>query len=124
MDDLADEAEDVLGIVVAVGVVGDAGALVGGELVLVNDPFEGGAIAEAVFVGFRRNGFKGEPVVVEECGLVLGEAHFSEAPADLLAGFFDAFERVFGLLFVVDVESGACWPAARGWRRGQFLNTN
>ena len=53
-DDLADEAEDVLrvGILpfVAVGIVDDAGALVGGDLVLVDDPFEGGAVAEAVVV--------------------------------------------------------------------------
>ena len=33
-DDLADEAEDVLGVVGAVGVVDDAGAGVGGDAVL------------------------------------------------------------------------------------------
>ena len=52
-DDLADEAEDVLGVVVSVGVVDDVGALVGGDLVLVDDPFEGGAVAEAVVEGSR-----------------------------------------------------------------------
>jgi voltage-gated potassium channel Kch len=35
VDDLADEAEDVLGVVFVVGVVEDAGALAGGDLVLV-----------------------------------------------------------------------------------------
>jgi hypothetical protein len=50
-DDLADEAEDVLFIIGAVGVGGDVGALVGGDLVLVDDPFEGGAVAEAVGEG-------------------------------------------------------------------------
>lgn len=54
-DDLADEANDVLGIVRAVGVVDDAGAFVGGDAVLVDHPFEGAAIAEAVFVDFGRN---------------------------------------------------------------------
>jgi hypothetical protein len=39
-DDLADEAEDVAFVVFAVGVVGDAGAGVGGDAVLVDDPFE------------------------------------------------------------------------------------
>ena len=49
-DDLADEAEDVLGVAGSVGVVDDAGAGVGGDAVLVDDPFEGGAVAEAVVV--------------------------------------------------------------------------
>ena len=41
-DDLAEEADDVFGVVRAVGVVGDAAASVGAHLVLVNHPFEGG----------------------------------------------------------------------------------
>jgi hypothetical protein len=45
-DDLADEAEDVLGVVGAVGVVDDARAGVGGDPVLVDDPFEGGDAAQ------------------------------------------------------------------------------
>lgn len=45
-DDLADEADDVLGVVRAVGIVDDAGAHVGGDAVLIDDPFEGAAIAE------------------------------------------------------------------------------
>jgi hypothetical protein len=55
-DDLADETDDVFGIVRAVGVVDDAGALVGGDAVLVYDRFEGAAVAEAVFVDFGRRG--------------------------------------------------------------------
>jgi hypothetical protein len=54
-DDLADEAEDVAFVVFAVGVVGDAGAGVGGDAVLVDDPFEGGAVAEAVVKGGGRD---------------------------------------------------------------------
>ena len=46
----------MLGIVVAVGVVNDAGALVGGDAILVNHPSEGAAVAEAVFVDFGRDG--------------------------------------------------------------------
>ena len=60
MDDLLDEAEDVLRVVFAVGVVGDAGALVGGDLVLVDDPVEGGAIAEAVIEAGGRDAGEGE----------------------------------------------------------------
>jgi len=48
--DLADEADDVLGVILAIGVGDDAGAFVGGDLVLVDDPFEGGAVAEAVVI--------------------------------------------------------------------------
>lgn len=47
-DDLADEAEDVVVVVGAVGVVDDAGAGIGGDAVLVDHSFEGGAVAEAV----------------------------------------------------------------------------
>jgi len=52
-DELADEAEDILRVVFAVGVVDDAGALVDGDLILVDDPFDGGAVAEAVVEGSR-----------------------------------------------------------------------
>ena len=72
MDDLADEAEDVFGVVFAVGVVGYAAALVGGDLVLVDDPVEGRAIAESVFVGLGRNTGEGEKRVVEKQWLCLG----------------------------------------------------
>ena len=63
-DDLGEEAEDVLGVglvsVDAVGVVGDAGAGVGGDAVLVDDPFEGGAVAEAVVECGRWDAAEGE----------------------------------------------------------------
>ena len=65
-DDLADEAEDVVGVVFAVGVVDDAGAFVGGDLVLVDDPFQGGAVAEAVVVRGEWDAAQGEEVVVAE----------------------------------------------------------
>ena len=50
-DHLADQAHDVLGVVGAVGVVDDAAALVGLDAVLVDDPVERGAVAEAVVEG-------------------------------------------------------------------------
>ena len=46
-DDLGDEADDVLGVVEVVRVAGNAAALVGLDAVLVDDPFEGAAVAEA-----------------------------------------------------------------------------
>ena len=48
---LAEQAQDVLRVVGAVGVVDDAAALVGLDAVLVDHPFEGGAVAEAVGEG-------------------------------------------------------------------------
>ena len=47
VDDLGGQADDVLGVVGAVGVAGDVGAFVGGHLILVDDPVEGGTVAEA-----------------------------------------------------------------------------
>src|SRR5713226_675406 len=74
-DDLFDEAEDVVGVVFAVGVVGDAGAGVGRDAVLVDDPFEGGAVAEAVVEGGGRDAAEGEGFVVAEFGLVFAEGY-------------------------------------------------
>lgn len=45
--------EDVFGVVGAVGVGANAGAGVFGDAVLIDDPFEGGAVAEAVVEGAR-----------------------------------------------------------------------
>jgi len=56
----------VLGIVGAVGVVDDAGAGVGGDAVLVDDPFKGAAVTEAVFVDLGRDATQGEEAVVAE----------------------------------------------------------
>ena len=52
-DDLADEAEDVFGVVGTVGVVDDAGAGVGGDAILVDDPFEGGAVRLRLLCAFE-----------------------------------------------------------------------
>ncbi len=50
-DDLADQALDVVGFVGAVGVVDDGAGGGGFDAVRVDDPFEGGAVAEAVVEG-------------------------------------------------------------------------
>ena len=71
---------------------------------MVNDPLQRRTIAEAVFVGFGRNAFQSEKVVIGERGLVLAEAHLLDAPVQL--AFLDTFQRIFGLLFVVDVQVG------------------
>ena len=86
------------------GVVDDAGALVGGDLVLVDDPFDGGAVAEAVVVGGGGDAAQGEEVVVADFGFVFGELHAFDTKGNLGFGVFELFEWVFGLFFVVDVE--------------------
>jgi hypothetical protein len=72
-DDLLDEAEDVGGVVGAVGIVDDAGAWVGGDAVLVDDPFEGGTVAEAVVEGGGGDATEEQEVVVAEFGYVFGD---------------------------------------------------
>jgi hypothetical protein len=47
-DDLTYETDDVLGIVFTIRVRRDSAALVRRDLVLVDDPFQGATVAEAV----------------------------------------------------------------------------
>jgi hypothetical protein len=107
-DDLANQAEDIGWIVSAVGVVGDAAALVGGDLLLVDDPFEGGAVAEAVFVGFGRDAGQSQELVVDERSFVLAQFHLDDAVVELFAGLF---YLVIGYRVVV----GSGWISARRW---------
>ena len=93
-------------IVFPVGVIGDAAALVGRDLVLVNDPLQRGAVAEAVFVCLWRDAGEGEELVVDERSLVLAQAHLGDAVVEFFSRFFGFGELVFGLLFVVDVDFG------------------
>lgn len=53
-----------------VRVVGDAGGVVDGHLVLVQDPVEGGAGAELVVVGAEGDAGDRDVAVVEDAGLV------------------------------------------------------
>ena len=103
-NDLTDKAHDVLRIVGAIGIVDDAAALVGRDLILVDDPLQRRAVAEAVFVSLGRDAAQGEEVVVAERSLVLAEAHLLDAPVQL--PLLDVLQWIFDLLFVVDVELG------------------
>ena len=71
---------------------------------MVDDPFEGGAVAEAVVEGGGWDAAEGEGFVVAEFGFIFREGHLFDAEGPGLAGLFDLFEGVFGLLLVVDVE--------------------
>ncbi len=94
-----------MGVVGAVGVVDDAGAGVGGDAVLVDDPFEGGAVAEAVVEGGGGDAAQEQEIVVAEFGFVFRvEAHLFDAEGDFGLGVFDLFKLEFCLFFIVDVE--------------------
>jgi hypothetical protein len=47
---------------------------------LIDDPIEGGTVAEAIFKYFCGDAAEGEKVVVFELGFVFAEAHFFDAP--------------------------------------------
>ena len=49
---LTNQPHDVLRIIRAVGIVGDAAAFVGADLILIDDPFERGAIAQPILKHF------------------------------------------------------------------------
>ncbi len=70
-DDLADEADDVLGFV---GVRADAGALISLHAVLIDDPLDGAAVAEAVLEDLRGDARQGERVVDLDRVFVLAQA--------------------------------------------------
>lgn len=100
-DNLADEVDYVAGIVVAVG---DGIAF---DLVLVDDPFEGGAGAEAVIVSFRRDAGQEEGFVDADGPAVFRKLHFAFDALGIREGFsFDLFERPGFEGFVIDVEMG------------------
>jgi hypothetical protein len=85
VDDLANEAEDALEVVFTVGVVDDAETLVGGDLVLVDYPFERRAVAEAIFGDLGRDAAQGEEAVVAKVGLVFGELQLLDMPVELVS---------------------------------------
>jgi len=73
--DLAHETHNVFGVVGTVRVGADAAVLVLRHLILVNHPFEGATIAQAVFKGFRWDAAKRERIVHLEGAVVFRQAH-------------------------------------------------
>jgi hypothetical protein len=73
---------------------------------LINHPFQRGAVAEAVVVGFFGNAGEGEEVVVNERLFVFAQAHFVHAQVELFAGLLTALQRIFFLLLVIHVQLG------------------
>jgi hypothetical protein len=66
-----------LWIVQPVGIVDDGAALVGADAVAVDDPVQGGPVAQPVVAGLRRDARQGEKVVDDELGFVAGETALS-----------------------------------------------
>src|SRR5205085_10163013 len=69
-----------------------------------NDPFQRGAVAEAIGKGFCGDAFEGEEVVIDDGASVFRETHTLDAPAKLRLIVFDAHKRVLRLRLVVDVQ--------------------
>ena len=97
-NDLPDQPHDIFRVVGAVRVVGDAAALVGRDLVLIDHPLQRRAVAEAVFVGFGRDAAESEELVVEERVLsllrrilVTRQSSFSPAFSLFVSGYSDCF---------------------------------
>ena len=105
-DDLADEADDVFFIIRVVGVAGDAAAFVGADLVLVDDPVQRAAVAEAVVEDFGRNLGERQGFVDLQLRLVFGEPHFLDVVGERDAVGFEPLERPGFELFVAEVEVG------------------
>ena len=87
-DDLANQFDDVLRVVWAVGVVGDAASIVGFDLVLIDNPIQSRAIAQAVVKRFWWDASQGEKIIVADLSLVFGEFHLLDAPIKGRTGFF------------------------------------
>ena len=98
--DLTDQAHDVAGVVFTVRV---GFAL---DLVLVDDPFERGARAEAIFEGLGRDAGERERWVYLDRLLVSAQLHFGDALGVGDAFGLDVFERPGFERFVVDVQAG------------------
>ncbi len=79
---------------------------VGFDLVLVDDPVQGGAVTEFVVEYLGRDAVQGKEVVVLQAGFVFAEAHFFHAIVQRFVRVFDVLQGVFGLGFVVDVDVG------------------
>ncbi len=108
---LTHEADDVLRIVLAIGVGLDAAAFVFGDAVLIHDPFERGAVAEPVLEGRRRNAGQRERRVDGERGLVFIEPHLVfDAVAERVGRILGPLERPRFERFVLDVEAGQFAP--------------
>ena len=108
-------ADDVFGGVGAVGVESDAATGVFGDLVLVDDPFEGAAVSEAIFEDLGRDAGEGEGGVDDQGALVFGRAHLVfEAVGEGAAGGDEEFEGVGPELLVVEVEAGEAGASGGG----------
>lgn len=96
-DNLADQADDVAGIVLAVRIG------VAFDLVLFHDPFEGRAVAEPVVERFGRDAAQGEGFVYADGALVLAELHLGNTFRIRNGLIFDMFEgpRIERLVFEV-----------------------
>ena len=110
---LADQADDVLLVVGAIGVARDVAALVAADAILVDHPFQRGPVAQAVVERLRGNAGQRQEVVVLDCVAVLAKLHRLDAPVERRLGILDVLERIRLLLLVIHVQVDQ-FPAGLG----------
>ena len=67
-------------------------------------PFQRGPLSQTVVIRFFRDVTQGEKPVVSERRLIFAQFHFFAAIVEFFPGLFGLGERVFRLLFVVNVD--------------------
>jgi hypothetical protein len=101
---LANQPHDVLLVVQVVGVADDAAAFILTDLVLIDDSFEGRAVAQAIGETLRRYPCQREGWVDHQRGAVGREAHLLHAIGERNIGIFDFLQGVFAGLLLVQVQ--------------------
>ena len=114
-DDLADEADDALFVLRVVGVAGNGDAFIGFNLVLVDYPVEGTAVAEAVVERLGRDAGEGERIIDAELRFVFGEAHLFDAVRERDACGFDPLQRPGLKLLAMPIASWCYSLAVDSW---------
>ena len=94
------------GIVGAIWIGADAAALVLAHLVLVDDPLQRAAVAQAVVEDLRRDAAQCERVIDLQRRFVFRQPHFLDMVGERHAGRFDPFQRPRFQLLIVQVQPG------------------
>ncbi len=97
------QSYNILLIVLSVGVAYNAAASIGTHLILVDDPFESGAIAEPVVEALLRYACQRQPLVDPQRVLLGRELHLLHMPANRNILIFKPLEPIFLDRLIVQV---------------------
>ena len=99
-NDLPYQLNNILRLIWPVRVVDDAAAFVCLDPILVDDPLQGGAVAEAVGEGLGGDPVQCEEFVVTDLRFVFGQAHLLHAPIERVIRGFDGGKGPSSLSFL------------------------